>query len=160
MLCAGVVPFDSVEQWKRNLTILLRDKDKQELISKEKKDRRNFEKISALASKVGLYSHLYVRVLVVSKIPLPNYRFDLDDKRPQREVTLPLSLLRRVESFVSEFLSQKSWSRDNNSDVTFSRSSSSCSIATKEGLFEAPKLELSLFYATTRSRSSPPPSPP
>ncbi|XP_060958521.1 uncharacterized protein LOC133030194 isoform X1 [Cannabis sativa] len=55
MLCAGVVPFDSVEQWKRNLTILLRDKDKQELISKEKKDRRNFEKISALASKVGLY---------------------------------------------------------------------------------------------------------
>ncbi|XP_030496741.1 DExH-box ATP-dependent RNA helicase DExH5, mitochondrial isoform X1 [Cannabis sativa] len=135
----GAVPFNSVEQWKRNLTILLRDNDKQELISREKKDRRNFEEISALASKVGLYSHLYARVLVVSKIPLPNYRFDLDDKRPQREVTLPLSLLRRVESFVSRFLSQKSWSRDNNSDVSFSRSSSSCSIATEEGLFEAPE---------------------
>lgn len=27
-----------------------------------------------------------MKVVVVSKFPLPNYRFDLDDKRPQREV--------------------------------------------------------------------------
>lgn len=31
-------------------------------------------------------SRLYVKVVIVSKVPLPNYRFDLDDKRPQREV--------------------------------------------------------------------------
>lgn len=31
-------------------------------------------------------SHLYSKVAVFSKVPLPNYRFDLDDKRPQREV--------------------------------------------------------------------------
>lgn len=28
-------------------------------------------------------------MVVASKVPLPNYRPDLDDKRPQREVTLP-----------------------------------------------------------------------
>ncbi|KAM6581441.1 hypothetical protein CsatA_005215 [Cannabis sativa] len=37
---------------------------------------------------VTLGSHLYARVLVVSKISLPNYRFDLDDKRPQMESVL------------------------------------------------------------------------
>lgn len=29
---------------------------------------------------------MYGRVVVASKVPLPNYRPDLDDKRPQREV--------------------------------------------------------------------------
>jgi len=31
-------------------------------------------------------SHMYAKVVVVSKVPLPNYRYDLDDKRPLREV--------------------------------------------------------------------------
>lgn len=31
-------------------------------------------------------SELYGKVVVASKVPLPNYRPDLDDKRPQREV--------------------------------------------------------------------------
>jgi hypothetical protein len=31
-------------------------------------------------------SHQYAKVVVFSKVPLPNYRSDLDDKRPQREV--------------------------------------------------------------------------
>lgn len=36
----------------------------------------------------GFYSgsRQYARVVVFSKVPLPNYRPDLDDKRPQREV--------------------------------------------------------------------------
>lgn len=33
-----------------------------------------------------LCSELYGKVVVASKVPLPNYRPDLDDKRPQREV--------------------------------------------------------------------------
>jgi hypothetical protein len=41
-------------------------------------------------------SELYGKVVVASKVPLPNYRPDLDDKRPQREVmiceALPTSL--------------------------------------------------------------------
>lgn len=34
------------------------------------------------------FSELYGKVVVASKVPLPNYRPDLDDKRPQREVIL------------------------------------------------------------------------
>lgn len=36
---------------------------------------------------VILGSHIYAKVAVFSKVPLPNYRFDLDDRRPQREVS-------------------------------------------------------------------------
>jgi ATP-dependent RNA helicase DHX36 len=32
------------------------------------------------------FSQQYEKVVVVSKVPLPNYRPDLDDRRPQREV--------------------------------------------------------------------------
>lgn len=106
-----------MEEWRRKLTAFLRDKSKQELISREKKDRCDFEQLSALATGMGLYryfllycsrsfdqcanfcinmgfwfcitcdSHLYAKVVVFSKVPLPNYRFDLDDRRPQREVS-------------------------------------------------------------------------
>jgi hypothetical protein len=34
-----------------------------------------------------LYSEIYGKVVVASKVPLPNYRPDLDDKRPQREAS-------------------------------------------------------------------------
>ncbi|GMP40991.1 hypothetical protein CsSME_00011248 [Camellia sinensis var. sinensis] len=53
---------------------------------------------------MGLYCELYGKVVVASKVPLPNYRPDLDDKRPQREVVIPLSLQRRVESLLQEHL--------------------------------------------------------
>ncbi|XP_059443862.1 DExH-box ATP-dependent RNA helicase DExH5, mitochondrial isoform X2 [Corylus avellana] len=135
----GDSPSNNVVEWKRKFTMLLRDKEKQELISREKKDRHDFEQISALASRMGLYSQLYSKVVVFSKVPLPNYRFDLDDRRPQREVALPLGLLRRVDSYFGEYLSQKAKARENFSDVSFSRTSSSCSIATDEGLFEQPE---------------------
>ncbi|XP_068333429.1 DExH-box ATP-dependent RNA helicase DExH5, mitochondrial-like isoform X2 [Pyrus communis] len=129
-------PYSSDNEWERKLTMLLCDKEKQELVTREKKDRCNFEKIAALASRMGLYSHLYSKVAVFSKVPLPNYRFDLDDRRPQREVTLPLGLLRRVEGYLGEFLSQKSRTKE---DLSFSTSNSSGSIATDEGLFEQPE---------------------
>ncbi|RVX12529.1 DExH-box ATP-dependent RNA helicase DExH5, mitochondrial [Vitis vinifera] len=88
---------------------------------------------------MGLYSHLYVKVVVFSKVPLPNYRFDLDDRRPQREVVLPLGLDRRVEAHLEEYLSQKFTTNENFQDIAFSRSSSTSSIATDEGLFEQPE---------------------
>ncbi|KAK9276788.1 hypothetical protein L1049_006324 [Liquidambar formosana] len=135
----GASTSDDMDQWKWKLTMLLRDKDKQELVSREKKDRRDFEQIAALASRMGLYSHLYVKVVVFSKVPLPNYRFDLDDRRPQREVTLPFGLQKRVDAYLGEYLSQKTWSKGSFGDIAFSRSSSSGSIATDEGLFEQPE---------------------
>jgi ATP-dependent RNA helicase DHX36 len=44
-----------MEEWKRKFTMLLNDKSKQELISREKKDRRDFDEISVLATRMGLY---------------------------------------------------------------------------------------------------------
>ncbi|CAI9785408.1 unnamed protein product [Fraxinus pennsylvanica] len=127
--------LDDVDGWKWKLTTLLDNKDKQELVSRNKRDRRNYGQISALATRMGLYSHLYTKVVVVSKVPLPNYRFDLDEKRPQREVILPPHLRRRVETHLGQYISQKPKDID-----AFSRSSSNCSIATDEGLFEQPEL--------------------
>ncbi|KAJ8562979.1 hypothetical protein K7X08_031431 [Anisodus acutangulus] len=124
----GAAASDNTEAWNWKLTALLHNNDKQEVLSREKKDRRDYEKIAVLASKMGLYSNLYSKVVVVSKLPLPNYRFDLDDKRPQREVILPPGLQRRVDVFLGEYLSRKPRS--------MSRSSSNGSIATDEGLFE------------------------
>jgi hypothetical protein len=37
---------------------------------------------------------MYGKVIVASKVPLPNYRPDLDDKRPQREVSPCIPLAR------------------------------------------------------------------
>ncbi|KAL3510671.1 hypothetical protein ACH5RR_030072 [Cinchona calisaya] len=130
----GSSSFDNIDAWKWKLTTLLRSKDKQEVVSREKKDRRDYEDIAALASQLGLYSHLYAKVVVVSKAPLPNYRFDLDDKRPQREVILPPGIQRRVDYYLREYVSQKPRGID-----VFSRSSSNGSIATDEGLFEQPE---------------------
>lgn len=76
----------NIDEWKWKLCMLMRNKDEQEIISKEKKDRRDYDQIAAIASRMGLYCQQYEKVVVVSKVPLPNYRPDLDDRRPQREV--------------------------------------------------------------------------
>ncbi|KAK4842427.1 hypothetical protein QYF36_021432 [Acer negundo] len=135
----GSFPSDNMEEWSRKLTKLLRNKEKQELISREKKDRRDYEQIAALASSMGLYSHLYAKVVVFSKVPLPNYRFDLDDRRPQREVTLPLGLLRQIDSYLGDYRSQKLRIKRSFPDSSFSRITSDSSHATEEGLFDQPE---------------------
>ncbi|KAK7364439.1 hypothetical protein VNO80_13109 [Phaseolus coccineus] len=60
------------------------------------------------ATKIPVLGHA---VGIASKVPLPNYRLDLDDKRPQREVitwlrlvVIPLSLQRRVEGLLQKYL--------------------------------------------------------
>ncbi|XP_020234511.1 DExH-box ATP-dependent RNA helicase DExH5, mitochondrial isoform X2 [Cajanus cajan] len=129
-------PNDNTDEWKRNFTTLLNDKSRHELISREKKDRRDFERIAVLASRMGLYSHMYAKVVVFSKVPLPNYRYDLDDRRPQREVSLSIATFTRVNAHFEEYLSQKSRANKSFSDLSSARSSSNGSIATDEGLFE------------------------
>lgn len=52
---------------------------------------------------------------------------------------LPLGLLRRVDSYFGEYLLLKSRTRESFPDTSFSRTSSSYSIATDEGLFEQPE---------------------
>ncbi|XP_073021705.1 DExH-box ATP-dependent RNA helicase DExH5, mitochondrial isoform X2 [Primulina eburnea] len=124
---------DNIDVWKRKLETLLFDKDKQELVSRERKDRRDYEQIAALASRMDLYSHLYVKAVVVSKVPLPNYRFDLDEKRPQREVILSPGLQKRVHCHLVNYISEKPTSRN-----MFSGSSSNATIVTDD-LFENPE---------------------
>ncbi|KAJ9172807.1 hypothetical protein P3X46_016014 [Hevea brasiliensis] len=129
--------LDNIDDWRWKLTMLLRNKDEQEVVSKEKKDRRDFEHLSALANRMGLHSRQYSRVIVFSKVPLPNYRPDLDDKRPQREVILPFGLQREVDAHLNAYLSKKSMKRGNFSANSLSRSSGG-SMATTEGLYEQP----------------------
>ncbi|TKY50912.1 ATP-dependent RNA helicase A [Spatholobus suberectus] len=132
-------PNDNTDEWKRNFTMLLNDKSKHELISREKKDRRDFERIAVLASRMGLYSHMYAKVVVFSKVPLPNYRYDLDDRRPQREVNLSITTFTRVNGYFEEYLSQKPKVNKSFSDLSSARSCSNGSIGTDEGLFEQPE---------------------
>ncbi|KAK6933661.1 Helicase, C-terminal [Dillenia turbinata] len=94
----------NIDEWKWKLSLLLRNEQDQEIVSRDKRDRRDFEQISNLAKRMGLHCEMYGKVVVASKVPLPNYRPDLDDKRPQREVVIPLSLQRRVEGLLQEHL--------------------------------------------------------
>ncbi|KFK33335.1 hypothetical protein AALP_AA5G000900, partial [Arabis alpina] len=63
----------NLEDWTRTFSMLLGDSVKQEVLSREKKDRRDFDQLKVLATSLGLYSHAYAKVVVFSKIPLPNY---------------------------------------------------------------------------------------
>ncbi|KAB2609480.1 ATP-dependent RNA helicase DHX36-like [Pyrus ussuriensis x Pyrus communis] len=132
----GGSTLDNIDEWRWKLTMLLRNKDEQELVSRERKDRRDFDHLSALASRMGLHSRQYSRVVVFSKVPQPNYRPDLDDKRPQREVVLPFGLHREVDAHLKAYLSQKPMSQGNVSDLSLSRSNSSRSITNDGGHYE------------------------
>ncbi|KAH9322751.1 hypothetical protein KI387_017390 [Taxus chinensis] len=104
----------NIDEWKWKLSMLIRNNEEQEIVSKERKDRRDYEQIAAIATRMGLYSQQYTRVVVVSKVLLPNYRPDLDEKRPQREVVIPLGLQKRVESLLQQHLVAK----HNNPDLS------------------------------------------
>ncbi|KAI4347227.1 hypothetical protein L6164_008057 [Bauhinia variegata] len=135
----GVPTLENIDEWRWKLTMLLRNKDEQEVVSREKKDRRDFEQLSALATRMGLYSRQYAKVVAISKVPLPNYRSDLDDKRPQREVVLPFGVHREVDSHLKAHLSQKSIRRGSLLDDSLHRSSNGGSIRSDEVIFEQPE---------------------
>ncbi|EOY21156.1 hypothetical protein QUC31_007207 [Theobroma cacao] len=124
--------LDNIDEWRWKLTMLLRNKDEQEVVSRERKDRRDFEQLSALATRMGLHSCQYAKVVVFSKLPLPNYRSDLDDKRPQREVILPFGLQRDVDLHLKAYLTRKAINSANFSDKPLSRSSCGGRIAADE----------------------------
>ncbi|KAL8540851.1 hypothetical protein ACS0TY_002182 [Phlomoides rotata] len=75
----------NIDEWKLKLSMLLRSDKEQEIVSRDKRDRRDFKQISNLAKRMGLYCEIYGKVVVASKVPLPNYRPDMDDKQPQKE---------------------------------------------------------------------------
>lgn len=132
----GASTLDNVDEWKWKLTMLLRNEHEQEVVSRERKDRRDYEQLAVLAERMGLYSRQYAKVVVFSKVPLPNYRSDLDDKRPQREVSIPIGLQREVDALLGDYLTRKRTSRESFPTFPFSRSSSNDSFATDEGFLE------------------------
>ncbi|KAG8098149.1 hypothetical protein GUJ93_ZPchr0013g34835 [Zizania palustris] len=105
----------NIDEWKWKLGMLQRNAEDQEIISRDRRDRRDYDQIANLAKRMGLYSEMYGKVIVASKVPLPNYRPDLDDKRPQRECACicrawkqaggdPAKLAEEVEGLVQEHL--------------------------------------------------------
>ncbi|XP_020220553.1 DExH-box ATP-dependent RNA helicase DExH3 [Cajanus cajan] len=131
--------LENIDEWRWKLTMLLRNNEEQEVVSREKKDRRDFEQLSTIATRMGLYSRQYARVVVFSKPPLPNYRPDLDDKRPQREVVLPFGIHKEVDSHLLAHLSQKATNRLGSLNDSLHRSSDAKSIPANEGMYEKPE---------------------
>ncbi|KAJ1293604.1 hypothetical protein BS78_01G081200 [Paspalum vaginatum] len=117
----------NIDEWRWKLSMLQRNAEEKEIVSRDRRDRRDYDQIANLAKRMGLYSEMYGRVVVASKVPLPNYRPDLDDKRPQREVVIPLSLQRRVEGLMQEHLDRALLPLDNCGNVT----KGSCEMAEK-----------------------------
>ncbi|KAK6127667.1 hypothetical protein DH2020_038583 [Rehmannia glutinosa] len=113
-LCASTL--DNVEEWEWKLTMLMRCIDKQEVY---------FHR-----------SRQYEKVVVFSKVPLPNYRSDLDSKRPQREVVLPSGLHRVVDSHLRAHLSRKAVNKENFAHDAFSTSSAGQSLLLNESFDE------------------------
>ncbi|GLU18479.1 hypothetical protein SLE2022_347770 [Rubroshorea leprosula] len=46
----------NIDEWKWKLSILLRNENDEEIVSRDKRDRRDYEQISDLARRMGLYS--------------------------------------------------------------------------------------------------------
>ncbi|CAH8254939.1 unnamed protein product [Arabidopsis lyrata] len=137
--------LDNIDQWRLKLTMLLRNKEDQEVVSRERKDRRDFDHISAMATRMGLHSRQYSKIVVISKAPLPNYRPDLDDKRPQREVVLPFGLQSEVDTHLHAFLDQKKTLLPE-----MSRPNSNGSLATDYGNYEKPETVMQNSLARER----------
>lgn len=49
---------DNVDEWKWKLSMFLRNGDEHELVSRERKDRRDFDHLSAMATRMGLFRYL------------------------------------------------------------------------------------------------------
>ncbi|KAL6011533.1 hypothetical protein ACLOJK_001981 [Asimina triloba] len=132
---------DNIDEWKWKLSMLVRNNNEQEIVSREKKDRRDYEQLAAMAARMGLHCHQYEKVVVFSKVPLPNYRSDLDDKRPQREVSIPASLHRSVDALLTEHLARKPSTKGSFPGITSSRISGSNNYGTEAapGLHEPQK---------------------
>ncbi|KVH88219.1 hypothetical protein Ccrd_024391 [Cynara cardunculus var. scolymus] len=76
----------NIDEWKWKLSMLLNSGTDQEIVTRDKRDKRDFEQISNLAKRMGLYCEMYGKVVVASK------------------VVIPLSLQRRVEGLLQEHL--------------------------------------------------------
>ncbi|XP_074264204.1 DExH-box ATP-dependent RNA helicase DExH1 isoform X2 [Silene latifolia] len=76
----------------------------QEMVIKRLFNRQDQEILNDMAHQLGLYFHAYNKgkTLVASKVPLPNYRADLDERHgtSQNEIRMSTDIERRVGSLL------------------------------------------------------------
>uniref|UniRef100_A0A6N2NJ71 RNA helicase n=1 Tax=Salix viminalis TaxID=40686 RepID=A0A6N2NJ71_SALVM len=104
----------------------------QEIITKRSFSRDDQQKLYDMAFELGLYFHAYNKgkTLVISKVPLPNYRADLDEHHgsTQKEIQMPTEIERRVGNLLNS--SQKA-AAGNESDATSSQGGKQASLGGK-----------------------------
>lgn len=60
---------DNVEEWRWRLGMLLKNEREQEIVTRERKDRREFDQLSQLADRMGLYWYSLSLSLSLSLTP-------------------------------------------------------------------------------------------
>ncbi|XVE96278.1 hypothetical protein REPUB_Repub02eG0207300 [Reevesia pubescens] len=90
--------LDEAEWWAK--MDQMKKGEKQELIIKRNFSHSDQQVLSDMAYQLGLHFHAYNKgkALVVSKVPLPNYRADLDERHgsTQKEIRMSTETERRV----------------------------------------------------------------
>lgn len=100
-----VEKVDEIE-WRSKME-KLKVEEQQEIVSRCNYGREGISILGDMAQQMGLYFHAYNKgkntVLVASKVPLPNYRADLDERHGsiQREIRMSTDTERRVEYVLS-----------------------------------------------------------
>ncbi|CAH8264868.1 unnamed protein product [Arabidopsis lyrata] len=88
--------WNKIEQWKTG--------GEQELLIKRNFSRGDQQTLSDMAYQMGLYFHAYNKgkALVVSKVPLPDYRADLDERHgsTQKEIKMSTETERKLGSLL------------------------------------------------------------
>ncbi|KAK6944129.1 Helicase-associated domain [Dillenia turbinata] len=83
----------------------LKSSGDQEMVIKRNYSREDQQVLNDMAYELGLYFHAYNKgkTLVVSKVPLPNYRADLDDRHgsTQNEIKMSMEMERRVGNLLN-----------------------------------------------------------
>lgn len=101
---AGPVENLDPNEWQTNLK-QFKDSGQQELVVKRNFGRRGQHTLEEMAHHHGLYFHAYNKgkSLVFSKVPLPDYRADLDERHgsTQKEIVMSAETERRVENHLS-----------------------------------------------------------
>ena len=90
----GRVDVDA-DATRRALEAMLHDPERDELVIRDNVGRDGADAVERIARALGLYFRPYGRgtntVLVASKVPLPNYRADLDGRRRAERDVAPVS---------------------------------------------------------------------
>ncbi|CAM6110806.1 unnamed protein product [Calypogeia fissa] len=113
-----VEPFDQNWWWDR-LEQLKTRTDRQEEIIKTNYGRDGAQMLENMAADLGLYFHTYNKgkntVMVVSQVPLPNYRADLDERHgsSQRQIRMSSDTENRVENMLAGIRSVDASSSEN-----------------------------------------------